>query len=94
MSELEPQYPEPTNPTDSGSNASTYAPEGFDLTLSSSVTKAEIQAISRALEQTRWNRKQAARLLKISYRSLLYKIRDHRLTQPFETCTRQPDNQG
>jgi two-component system response regulator AtoC len=37
---------------------------------------AEREAILRALEQTRWNRLQAARLLSISYRALLYKIKD------------------
>ena len=29
-----------------------------------------------ALEQTHWNRVKAAKLLKISYRALLYKIKD------------------
>ena len=42
-------------------------------------TQAEIHAISRALEQTGWNRKQAARRLNISYRGLLYKIQQHRI---------------
>ena len=37
---------------------------------------AEREAISKVLEQTRWNRVKAAKLLKISYRALLYKIRD------------------
>jgi two-component system, NtrC family, response regulator AtoC len=36
---------------------------------------AERQTISRALDQTRWNRVQAAKLLDISYRALLYKIK-------------------
>src|SRR5262249_57349653 len=35
---------------------------------------AERQAILDALEQTRWNRIRAAKLLGISYRALLYKI--------------------
>lgn len=39
--------------------------------------EAEVMAISKALTQTDWNRKQAARLLHISYRGLLYKIRQH-----------------
>ncbi len=38
---------------------------------------AEIEAIGRALEETRWNRKKAARLLEISYKALLYKIRQY-----------------
>jgi two-component system response regulator AtoC len=36
---------------------------------------AEDAAIRRALEQTRWNRVKAAKLLQISYRALLYKIK-------------------
>ncbi len=39
--------------------------------------EAEIEAISRALEETKWNRKKAARLLDISYKALLYKIRQY-----------------
>jgi two-component system response regulator AtoC len=37
---------------------------------------AEREAISRVLDETGWNRVRAARLLKISYRALLYKIKD------------------
>jgi transcriptional regulator with PAS, ATPase and Fis domain len=39
--------------------------------------EAEIIAITRALEQTNWNRKKAAVTLKISYKALLYKIRQY-----------------
>lgn len=42
--------------------------------------EAERNAIATALEQTRWNRKAAARLLKVSYRTLLYKIEQYRMT--------------
>ncbi len=41
---------------------------------------AERNAISAALEKTGWNRKAAARLLKVSYRTLLYKIERYRMT--------------
>jgi two-component system response regulator AtoC len=37
---------------------------------------AEREAILQALEQTQWNRVRAAKLLDISYRALLYKIKD------------------
>jgi two-component system response regulator AtoC len=37
---------------------------------------AEREAMARVLEQTGWNRVRAAKLLKISYRALLYKIKD------------------
>jgi two-component system response regulator AtoC len=38
--------------------------------------RAEAEQIALALERTRWNRRQAARLLRISYKALLYKMRD------------------
>jgi DNA-binding NtrC family response regulator len=41
---------------------------------------AEIHAISQALERTGWNRRRAAELLSISYRGLLYKIRQYDIT--------------
>jgi two-component system response regulator AtoC len=43
--------------------------------------EAEAEAISRALEETNWNRKRAAVLLKISYKALLYKIRQYGLAE-------------
>jgi len=42
--------------------------------------EAERNAISAALEKTGWNRKAAARLLKVSYRTLLYKIEQYHMT--------------
>jgi len=47
--------------------------------------EAEIQAITQALQETRWNRKRAARLLNISYRGLLYKIRRYDIRRPSRT---------
>jgi two-component system, NtrC family, response regulator AtoC len=44
--------------------------------------EAERNAIAVALEQTRWNRKAAARLLKVSYRTLLYKIQQYHMSPP------------
>lgn len=37
--------------------------------------EAERELILQALERTRWNRKRAAQELRISYKSLLYKIK-------------------
>jgi DNA-binding NtrC family response regulator len=54
---------------------------GVGLTLRSLRAETEMQAISQALEQTGWNRKRAAKLLSISYRGLLYKIRQHNITR-------------
>ncbi len=44
--------------------------------------EAERNAIASALESTRWNRKAAARLLKVSYRTLLYKIEQYQMRPP------------
>jgi two-component system response regulator AtoC len=54
-------------------------PGGLKSLVRSLKDEAEIQAISRALEQTNWNRKRAAALLNISYKALLYKIRQYGL---------------
>jgi two-component system response regulator AtoC len=40
------------------------------------ITKAETGVIRKALEMTNWNRKKAAGLLNISYKALLYKIKE------------------
>jgi two-component system response regulator AtoC len=37
--------------------------------------QAEIDAIMAALHSTRWNRKQAAQILNIDYKALLYKMK-------------------
>jgi DNA-binding NtrC family response regulator len=42
--------------------------------------EAERNAIALALEKTGWNRKAAARLLKVSYRTVLYKIEQYQMT--------------
>lgn len=42
--------------------------------------EAERSAINAALDKTRWNRKAAAQLLEISYRTLLYKIEQYHMS--------------
>jgi len=44
--------------------------------------EAEMEAIADALEKTRWCRKDAARMLGISYKALLYKMREFNLDTP------------
>ncbi len=50
--------------------------------LQSVKEEAERNAIALALEKTGWNRKAAARLLKTSYRSVLYKIEQYQMISP------------
>jgi transcriptional regulator with PAS, ATPase and Fis domain len=44
-----------------------------------SADNVEKEAIKSTLEKIRWNRKQAAKLLGISYNALLYKIQKYDL---------------
>jgi DNA-binding NtrC family response regulator len=67
-----------------------FAPGGTRVTLRSLRAETEMQAISQALEQTGWNRKRAAQLLSISYRGLLYKIRQHNITRNRDVSVPKP----
>jgi transcriptional regulator with PAS, ATPase and Fis domain len=51
---------------------------------------AESAAIARALEGTAWNRKAAASELQISYKALLYKIKQYHLQPPRKTRISTP----
>jgi len=46
------------------------------------VNKVEREVIEKVLLKCNWNRKETARILKISYRALLYKIKDLNLSPP------------
>jgi DNA-binding NtrC family response regulator len=54
---------------------------GLKSLARSAKDEAEGEAIRQALEQTNWNRKQAAGLLQISYKALLYKIRQYGIAE-------------
>jgi two-component system response regulator AtoC len=41
--------------------------------------EAERELIYRTLQQTRWNRREAAEILGVSYKALLYKIKEAEL---------------
>jgi two-component system response regulator AtoC len=64
-------YPELTN-----------VPPGVPLKQATqqAVERTEKALIKSVLNRTNWNRKKAAELLKISYRSLLYKIKEYQIT--------------
>jgi two-component system response regulator AtoC len=49
--------------------------------VGAAVAAEEKALISQALNQTNWNRRKAAQLLDISYRSLLYKIKEYQIGQ-------------
>ena len=51
--------------------------------VSAAQKKAEKDAILGALNRTRWNRKQAARVLGVDYKALLYKMKKHDISRDF-----------
>jgi len=55
---------------------------------------AESAAIAQTLEGTGWNRKAAANDLQISYKALLYKIKQYNLTPPMKQYSLQPVGKG
>jgi transcriptional regulator with GAF, ATPase, and Fis domain len=57
------------------------APRSLREVARQAVEQAEKAAILQALERHDWNRRRTARELKMSYRSLLYKIKDYTLAR-------------
>jgi two-component system response regulator AtoC len=57
-------------------------PESLKSLIQAVKGEAERNAISAALKRTGWNRKAAARLLKVSYRTMLYKIDQYKMHAP------------
>ena len=68
--------------------------DGLKTLVRSIKDQTEKDAISSTLERTGWNRKQAARVLRISYRSLLYKIEQYHLTKPAVQWPSETSNGG
>ena len=56
--------------------------------------ETERSAIASTLEKTHWNRKEAARQLRISYRGLLYKIQEYQLVPSGNYLAALPKNGG
>src|SRR6266571_2213952 len=77
-----PVQPKDLSPLRSGKNL------GLKEIAKKAAMAAEAAAIKEVLERVRWNRAETARLLKISYKALLYKIRQCGLDG------RRPDSQG
>ncbi len=70
--QFDPAPPRPNTPE---------TPGGLKGLARSAKDEAEAEAIAKALDETNWNRKQAAALLQISYKALLYKIRQYGIAQ-------------
>ena len=78
LNELNSEPPVP-NPAIQASRLSAACGGDLKAMVRSLKDEAEIEAISSTLERTKWNRKEAARLLQISYKALLYKIKQYNL---------------
>ena len=74
-----PRGCERLHPSPGQSRVAVNGPDSLRSLVQSVKLEAEMNAIAAALEKTGWNRKAAARLLKISYRTLLYKIEQYQL---------------
>jgi len=82
--ELDPK----NSATPDGALKSQEVPGGLKSLVRSLKDEAEAEAIARTLEQTNWNRKEAARILNISYKALLYKTRQYGIEGPGRQSSR------
>jgi two-component system response regulator AtoC len=69
-----------TRPEEAEAHADASLPQSLKSLIQSVKGEAEKNAIAAALEKTGWNRKAAARLLGVSYRTMLYKIEQYHLS--------------
>jgi len=80
VSELQPKGDGPGG-TRSDTGSRNDSGGGLKSLARSAKDEAEAEAITHALDQTNWNRKQAAAILQISYKALLYKIRQYGIAE-------------
>ena len=79
----------PNSPDNADERVEIKAPSSVMTSLRDRVRQAarqiESAIIMEALEQHRWNRRRTAEALKISYRSLMYKMKDGHLRDDGQT---------
>jgi transcriptional regulator with PAS, ATPase and Fis domain len=81
IQELQPRGETPGAKAEAAHNPAEANTGGLKSVARGAKDEAEAEAIRQALDQTNWNRKQAAALLQISYKALLYKIRQYGIAQ-------------
>src|SRR5579863_3218209 len=81
VAELQPKNDSPGGGRSEPGTRSSESGGGLKSLARSAKDEAEALAITQALEQTNWNRKQAAVILQISYKALLYKIRQYGIAE-------------
>jgi len=91
ISELESKSKGQMNGLASSSSGAGAAPEGGLKSLVRGLKdEAELRAIEQALVATNWNRKLAAARLNISYKALLYKIKQYQIAPPGSNRVSEP----
>jgi transcriptional regulator with GAF, ATPase, and Fis domain len=87
--------PPPASPPDSPpDSADSGDGQSLKLVGRNAARAAEREMMLRMLNRTRWNRKEAAGILGISYKALLYKIKEHRLDDPLTDPIPEPSARG
>jgi DNA-binding NtrC family response regulator len=81
VAELQPKNDSPGGGRGDSGTRGTESGGGLKSLARSAKDEAEAEAIAKALEETNWNRKQAATILQISYKALLYKIRQYGIAE-------------
>jgi DNA-binding NtrC family response regulator len=77
-----PRWPVEAAEEEIAAEAKEARPESLKSLIQGIKSEAEKNAIRAALKTTGWNRKAAARLLRVSYRTLLYKIEQYQMRAP------------
>ena len=92
ISELEAKFKgHLTNGSGASANGAAPAPVGGLKSLVRTLKdEAELRAIEQALLATNWNRKLAATRLNISYKALLYKIKQYQIVPPSSVRPSEP----
>ncbi len=88
MREINPRLARPGVLPESNSVQEISSGGGLKSLVRSLKDDAEAEVIARTLEQTNWNRKEAARILNISYKALLYKTRQYGIEGPSRQTAR------
>jgi two-component system, NtrC family, response regulator HydG len=76
------ESPSAIDPVSEPSSSSSFGSDGLRDIARRGAQAAERKALAEVLERVQWNRAEAARLLKVSYKTLLNKISESRLSPP------------
>jgi len=85
LADLESKMPEYSTPPMASAVTATSSPDLKSM-VRGLKDQAEMQAIRETLAETKWNRRIAATRLNISYKALLYKIRQYNLSAPAQSA--------